>query len=165
MYDVTIQLVCTRKPGTLSRIIREIKVLGLQYRDHKIEFGDRETQITIGAGGELNCSRDMFEQLFAGLPEVLSVRELSIMQNGKHVDLLKTTVSKSRISAQEALSPAILVAAEKRFSDIMGPVSSFIVEAAAIDCKNAGELFVRLADELNDDGEREQFLSIIDGVD
>lgn len=165
MYDVTIQLVCTRKSGTLSRIIREIKVLGLQYREHKIKFTDKETHITIGAGGNLNCSRDSFEELFAGLPEVLRVSELNIMQNGKHVELLKTTVSKSHISAQESLTPAILVAAEKRFSDIMGPVSSFIVEAAAVDCKNAGELFTRLADELNDEAERAQFLSIIDGVD
>jgi HAMP domain-containing protein len=151
IFDVSLQLLCTRKPGSLSRIIREINLLGLQYRNHKIDFDDNQTRITINASGELNCTRESLEALSGNLPEVLSLQQLDITRDGQDVTLFKTTVSKAHISAQEQLTPAIMLAAEKRLSDIMGPVASFIVEAAANECRNAGELFSRLADELNDE--------------
>jgi hypothetical protein len=56
----------------------------------------------------------------------------------------------------------VVLAAEKRLSEILGPVASFIVESAALDSNNAGELFTRLATELNDQGERDYFLSIVE---
>ena len=35
MFDVSLQLLCTSKSGTLSRVIREIILLGLQYKHHQ----------------------------------------------------------------------------------------------------------------------------------
>jgi hypothetical protein len=32
MFDVSLKLLCTRKPGTLSRVIREINLSGLRYK-------------------------------------------------------------------------------------------------------------------------------------
>jgi hypothetical protein len=86
MFEVSLQLLCTSKSGTLSRVIREINLL----------------------------------------------------------------------------TPAMVLTAEKRLSRILGPVASFFVESAAQDSKNAGELFTRLAVELNDQSERDYFLSIIE---
>ena len=71
-------------------------------------------------------------------------------------------LSPDHIAAQERLTPAVILAAEKRLSEILGPVASFIVESTAKDCRNTGELFARLAEELNDQSERDYFLSIIE---
>jgi hypothetical protein len=35
ILDVSLQLLCTSKSGTLSRVIREIILLGLQYKHHQ----------------------------------------------------------------------------------------------------------------------------------
>ena len=37
MIDVTIYLKCSKKPGTLSRLIRDIKLFGLIYSSHDIQ--------------------------------------------------------------------------------------------------------------------------------
>ncbi len=74
-------------------------------------------------------------------------------------------MSESRILASEPLTPAVVLAAEKRMSQILGPASSFIVEMISQDSANAGELFKRLAEELNNQQEREYFLSIIENSD
>ena len=110
MFDVSLQLLCTRKSGTLSRVVREINLLGPQYNNHQIKF------------------------------------------SGEHTHL----------AAHEQLTPAVVVAAEKRLSGILGPVASFILESAVQDSNDAGELFTRLTAELNDQDERDYFLSIIE---
>jgi hypothetical protein len=162
MLDVSLRLLCTRKSGTLSRIIREINLLGLQYQSHQIKSGDEQTEFTIHAIGELNCAPESLVELFTGFSEVVSVRELRLSRDGKAVEQIETTASETHISAQERITPAILLAAEKRLSQILGPVASFIVESNASGSRNAGELFASLAEELNDQGERDYFLSIIE---
>lgn len=162
MFDVSLQLLCTRKSGTLSRVIREISLLGLQYKNHQIEFTGEHTHLTVNAFGELNCTRESLEELFGKFSEVLKVQGLNVRQDGKDVTRFKTTVSETRISANEQLTPAVVLAAEKRLSGILGPVAGFIVESAALDSENAGQLFRRLATELNDEDERDYFLSIIE---
>ena len=162
MFDVSLQLLCTRKSGTLSRIIREFKLFGLQYQNHKIDFDDDNSRITINAIGDLNCPLDSLEELFDNFPEVLQVLQLNVTEDGKDITQFKTKVSEALISSKEHLTPAVLLAAEKRLSDILGPVAAFIVESASQDCSNAGELYSRLAEELNDQGERDYFLSVIE---
>ena len=162
MFDVSLQLLCTSKSGTLSRVIREIHLLGLQYKNHQIEFTGEHAHITVNSIGELNCTRASLEELFDKFAEVLQVQDLNVSLDGKDVTEFKTTVSETHISAHEHLTPAVVLAAEKRLSEILGPVASFIVELAALDSNNAGELFTRLAAELNDQGERDYFLSIIE---
>jgi predicted HAD superfamily hydrolase len=162
MYDVTLQLLCTRKSGTLSRVVREINLLGLQYKNHQIEFNGEHTHITVNAIGELNCTRESLEDLFDKFSEVLQVQDLNVSQDGKDVTQFKTTVSETHIAAGEYLTPAVVLAAEKRLSRILGPVASFIVESAVLESNNAGELFSRLAAELNEQGEIDYFLSIIE---
>jgi len=163
MFDVSLKLLCTRKPGTLSRVIREINLLGLQYKNHQIEFAGKHTRITVNAMGELNCTRESLGELFDKFSEVLQVQDLNVSQNGRDVTEFKTTVSETHISAREPLTPALVLAAEKRLSDILGPVASFVVESVAQDSNDAGELFTRLAAELDDQDERDYFLSIIEG--
>lgn len=162
MFDVSLQLLCTSKSGTLSRIIREISLFGLQYQSHKIDFKGNHTHISISATGDLNCTLESLEALFTGFPEVLQVQRLNVTKDGKDVTEFKTRVSETHISAQERLTPAVVLTAENRLSDILGPVASIIVESAARNSSNAGELFTRLARELNDQDEREYFLSIIE---
>ncbi len=162
MFDVSLKLLCTRKSGTLSRIVREINLLGLQYQSHNIETDDKHSHITINASGDLNCSPEDLQEMFLSFSEVLAVEQFHLTRNGKDVTQIETTVSDTKIPAHELLTPAIVLAAEKRLSDILGPVASFIVESTAIDSANAGELFSRLADELNDQSERDHFLSIIE---
>lgn len=162
MYDVSLQLLCTSKSGTLSRVIREINLLGLQYIHHQIECVGEHTRITVNATGDLNCTRESLEELFDKFNEVLRVEGLKVSEDGKDVTEFKTTASETHIAAHEQLTPAMVLAAEKRLSRILGPVASFFVESAAQDSKNAGELFTRLAAELNDQGERDYFLSIIE---
>lgn len=161
MLDVRLQLVCTSKPGTLSRVIREINLVGLQYQHHQIEKSGDRVCFTIHASGELNCSLATLEQLFGAFPEVIGTPSLQATRDGKAITEIRTQVPETRISASDPLTPAIRLAAEKRLSDILGPVASVIVAAVAGNCRNAGELYSRLADEL-DDEERIQFLTVIE---
>lgn len=162
MFDVSLQLLCTRKSGTLSRVVREINILGLQYNNHQIKFSGEHTHLTVNATGNLNCTRESLEELFDRFTEVLQVQELRVSQDGKEVTQFKTTLSETHIAAHEQLTPAVVLAAEKRLSGILGPVASFILESAVQDSNDAGELFTRLAAELNDQDERDYFLSIIE---
>jgi hypothetical protein len=93
---------------------------------------------------------------------VLEIVQLRLSSGGRDVTEFKTRVSATHVSDHEQLTPAVVLAAEKRLSDILGPVASVIVETVAPQCKDAGELYARLAGELNDDEEREYFLSIVD---
>ena len=162
MYDVSIQLVCTKKSGTLSRIIRDIKLFGLQYQNHTIDYQGDQTLIVINASGDLNCSRERLVKLFGEFNEVLQVQNVSVSQGGSEVTEFRTTASQAHLKALEPLSPAILLAAEKRLSEIMGPIASLLVETASKSSKNVGELYLRLAEELGDRSEREEFLSVIE---
>lgn len=162
MFEVSLQLLCTTRSGTLSRVIREIGQVGLQYRSHQISINGEYTHIVIDAAGQPNCSRESLEELFGGFSEVLQVQELSITRDGKEVTQYRTRVPAARISSSEQLTPALLLAAEKRLSDILGPVAGVVVESVRGECSNAGQLYARLAQELNDDEERRNFLSIID---
>jgi acetolactate synthase regulatory subunit len=161
MYDFSLQLLCTSKPGTLSRIVREIHQVGLQYQAHQIETNGDQSRISISAAGLLNCSLESLEELFGNFPEVLEVQQMRVTSGGREVTGFKTTVSETQLPASEHLTPAVILAAEKRLSDILGPVASVIVESVAPDCVDAGGLYARLAAELDDADEREYFLSII----
>ena len=162
MLDVTLQLLCSKKSGTLSRVIREINIVGLQYQNHKIETSGNRVRLTINASGDPNCSLESLRELFGDFPEVSEVVELRASRGGKDITEIRTRVSSSRISAADQITPAVTLAAEKRLSDILGPVASVIVASVADNCSNAGQLFARLADELDDEAERAEFLSIID---
>lgn len=162
MLDITLQLLCSKKSGTLSRVIREINIVGLQYRNHQIETSGDRIRFTINASGDPNCSLESLRELFAAFPEVSEIVELRASRDGRDITEIRTRVSSSHISAAEQITPAITLAAEKRLSDILGPVASVIVASVAGDCSNAGQLFARLAEELDDEAERSEFLSIID---
>ena len=162
MFEVSLQLRCTRKSGTLSRVIREINLIGLQYQGHQIDSSGNHSSISISAVGDLNCDQESLQQLFSNFPEVIKVEDLQITKDGKSVTEFKTRVSETHISANEQLTPAVILAAEKRLSDILGPVASVIVASVAQNYAKAGELYARLADELDDQDERDYFLSIID---
>jgi hypothetical protein len=162
MFDFSLQLLCTSKPGTLSRLVREIHQVGLQYQAHQINTSGDQSEISITAVGELNCSLESLEEMFGNFPEVLQVKQLRVSRDGKDVTEFKTVVSETRIASGERLTPAVVLAAEKRLSDILGPVASVIVESVAQNCADAGELYARLAEELNDQDERDHFLSVIE---
>jgi len=161
MFDFSLQLLCTSKPGTLSRLVREIHQIGLQYQAHQINTSGDQSQISITAVGELNCSLESLEEMFGNFPEVIQVQQLRVTSDGKDVTEFKTIVSETHVATSEHLTPAVVLAAEKRLSDILGPVASVIVESVAQDCADAGELYARLAEELNDQDERDYFLSVI----
>jgi len=162
MYDFSLQLLCTSKSGTLSRLVREIHQVGLQYQAHRIETSGDQSRISIDAAGEPNCSLESLEELFGNFPEVLEVQQMRVTSGGKDITGFKTTVSETQVPAREHLTPAVILAAEKRLSDILGPVASVIVESVVQECADAGELYARLAEDLSDADEREYFLSIIE---
>ncbi len=162
MFDFSLQLLCTSKPGTLSRLVRELRQVGLQYQAHQIKTSGAESRISIKAIGVLNCSLESLEEMFGNFPEVLQVQQIRVTSDGKEVTEFKTIVSEMHVAAREHLTPAVVLAAEKRLSDILGPVASVIVDAVAQECADAGELYARLAEELNDQDERDYFLSVVE---
>ena len=93
---------------------------------------------------------------------MLELERLDIHRDGRPVEEFRTRVTRKKVSAGEQLTPAVRLAAEKRLSDLLGPVASVIVEGVADDCRDAGELYRRLADELGDADERKYFLSILE---
>jgi hypothetical protein len=165
MFDVSIQLLCVKKSGTLSRFIRYIKLFGLQYQSHKIDFQGDQSLILINSCGELNCTKERLAEMFGEFDEVLEVQSVKLSRFGEEITEFKTTTSNAHIEAQEPLSPAILLAAEKRLSEIIGPIASLLVEPASQSSNNVGELYLKLADELNDQAERNEFLSVIEHID
>ena len=162
MFDFSLQILCTSRPGTLSRLVREIGQVGLQYRGHRIESEGENSRISIDAVGDPYCSLESLQELFSNFPEVLEVLQLNLSSDGRVVTDFKTQVSETHVSDAEPLTPAVILAAEKRLSDILGPVASIIVESVAPQCADAGELYARLAEELGDQEERDYFLSIVD---
>lgn len=162
MYDFSLELLCNGKAGTLSRLVREIGQVGLQYRGHRIERDGENCRIAIDAAGDPNCSLETLEQLFADFPGVLEVLQLRLSSDGRDVTEFRTRVPEIHVADSEQLTPAVILAAEKRLSDILGPVASVIVESVAPRCADAGELYARLAEELDDDEERRHFLAVLD---
>lgn len=162
MFDFSLQILCTSRPGTLSRLVREIGQVGLQYRGHRIVSEGDKSRISIDAVGEPNCSLETLRELFGNFPEILEVVQLDLSSDGRIVTDFRTRVSEIHVSDAEQLTPAVILAAEKRLSDILGPVASVIVETIAPHCADAGELYARLAEELNDQDERDYFLSVVD---
>ena len=161
MIDVSIHLICTRKPGTLSRLIRDIKLFGLIYSSHDIEYNGENSVITVHGTGDLNCTRDKLIEVLNNLPEIISILDVTISHYGKEMEQFETHTSNELIHFQELLTPAILLTAEKRLAETMGPIASYLVETAAQSSNNAGELFHVLAEELNSTTEQQEFLSII----
>jgi hypothetical protein len=164
MFDVSIHLLCTRKSGTLSRIIRDIKLFGLQYQDHSIDYLGDQSLIVVNSAGELNCSQERLTKFFHEFDEIVDVPNVTIMRDGEEITEFRTTASKTHIGAKEPLSPAILLVAEKRLSEIMGPIASLLVETASQSSQNVGELYLQLSEELNDQIERKEFLSVIEHI-
>ena len=162
MFDFSLRLLCTSKPGTLSRLVREIHQVGLRYQAHQINTSGDQSQISITAIGVLNCSLENLEEMFGNFPEVIQVQQMRVTSDGKDVTEFKTIVSETQVASGEHLTPAVVLAAERRLSDILGPVASVIVESVAQDCADAGELYARLAEELNDQAERDHFMSVIE---
>ncbi|MBC8209573.1 MAG: hypothetical protein H8E21_00800 [Gammaproteobacteria bacterium] len=162
LIDVTIHLNCSRKPGTLSRLIRDMKKLGLSYTRHQIEHEQDQCVISVSGSGQLNCTRDKLIQIMEDLPGVLAVVKLQITRNGEHIEAFKTRTSNEQIHTQELLTPAILLTAEKRLAETIGPVAKYMLDSAAKTSQNTGQLFSALAEELNSDSERAEFLSIIE---
>ena len=162
MINVTIKLICTKKHGTLSRLIRDIKLFGLIYESHKIEHQNENCVISITGTGQLNCTHAKLKQFFEDSEQIQKVLDISISQNGEVIKDYRTEASNERINARDHLSPAILLTAEKRLAEIIGPVATYLVDDASVHSNNCGELFHALAQELNSDQERESFLSIID---
>lgn len=162
MFDVSIKLLCSKKPGTLSRLIRDIKHFGLQYSDHDIVYNGEDCQITVNGSGVLNCTKEDLIEVLDDLTEVKEVQNLTISKDGHEITTFRTRYSKDFIPASEPLTHTVLLAAEKRLAEILGPVASFLVETAAENSQNAGELFEALSHELTDIDERKEFLSIID---
>jgi len=162
MFDFSLRLLCTSKPGTLSRLVREIHQVGLRYQAHQINTSGDQSQISITAIGVLNCSLENLEEMFGNFPEVIQVQQMRVTSDGKDVTEFKTIVSETQVASGEHLTPAVVLAAEKRLSDILGPVASVIVDAVSQDCADAGELYARLAEELNDQDERDHFMSVIE---
>lgn len=164
MFDVTIELSCSKKPGTLSHLIRDIQRFGLQYTRHDISHHNNHCNLTIVGHGVLNCSRDDLLEILNDIPEVTQVRKLSIFRDGHEITTFRTEFSKDYIHTREPLSEAVLLSAEKRLAEIIGPIASYLVEMAARKCTNAGQLYKVLARELNGEEEKQQFLSIIDDL-
>ncbi len=162
MLDATLQLLCSRKPGTLSRLLRELGQFGLQYRSHQIAEAGDQLRITILAGGELKGTPDELAAMLREFDEVVALENLKLERNGKSVSEFRNRRTQLRIAADEALTPAVLAAAEQRLSEILGPAASFVVETCARESRNAGELFTRLADEVSDTGERNFLLGALD---
>lgn len=162
MMDVSIELLCNNQHGILSRVIREMKILGLVYKQHKIEEKGGNTIITFKASGEPNCNREGLEEALLKSNGVMSVRSMRFQLNGKDIERFRTKTVNSSIHCSELLTPVLLLSAEKRLSEILGPLASLLVEDAAKKSNNVGELYELLSKDLDDDQERAQFLSIVE---
>lgn len=162
MIEVSIHLICTKKPGTLSRLIRDIKLFGLIYSSHEIEYQQAHNLITVHGSGKLNCGRNRLIEVLNDLPGVISIDTINIVRNGVNIAQVHTQTSQEKILSREPLTSAILLTAEKRLAETLGPIANFLVETAATNCQNTGELFLTLASELNTESEKTAFLSIIE---
>ena len=159
--NIVITVTTNSKAGALSRIIRNIVHYGLIYNGQSIDNNGQHTIMKIKCSGELHCTKERLAEIIGDLPEVMTVNDINLTGNIKAKD---TSQSQSLLSAQEPLSPPILLAAEKRLSNIVGPVASYLVETISRNSCNAGELYLQLSDELNTEQERLDFISFIKDI-
>jgi|GEM_PF-936518 len=154
--NIVITVTTSSRPGVLSGIVRDIGHYGLIYNGQSIDKKGSFTILKIKCSGELHCTKERLAATIEELPEVHRVNDISVSGSIKPVK-----ASQSHLSSHEPLSTAVLLAAEKRLSNIIGPVASYLVETASKNCRNTGELYLQLANELSTQQERKDFLSVI----
>jgi hypothetical protein len=64
--------------------------------------------------------------LFGEFSEVIEVKKVSVSSDGEEVTEFRTAVPDTHVKALDPLSSAILLTAEKRLSEIMGPIASLL---------------------------------------
>jgi len=166
MIDSSVKLLCTRKSGTLSRLIRRLKEFGLQYQHHDIESSDDYSEISVTCIGDLPLLESELRDSLMTLPEVINILEFSIKGNHlkPQIPSVKQPQNKesvaNKLDVSFEITPNVIKLTERRLTKIIGPVAPFLVQKALKTSQNVGELYLLLAKELNDD-ERAVFLSII----
>ncbi len=164
MARLSIRFQCTKKAGTLARLIKNVLLVGLTYERHHIDTWEDDCEISIIAQGSLNCSREKLIEIFEELPDVMKVQVTEFSAEGdfeKAQVVDAASVAESRVSASELLTAEILLDVENKMTQIIGPVGRLLVESAAQSSRNVGELYAQLAEELDDEEDKNELLSSI----
>ena len=162
-HDVIISIVTNGKAGVLSQIIRDIGHYGLVFKDMKFIQNQHNRMIKVYCSGKLHCASDRLIEILERHENVIKVEniEFNNESESKPVSNKKIHNADDKIMAHVEITPAVLLLAEKRLADIMGPVATILVEEASGQCSTAGELFQHLSVELDTEQEKNSFVSII----
>lgn len=162
MFNLSITVLCTNKAGTLSRLIRQLKGFGFLYQNHHVEKFNEYSQIRLNYLSEKSEVDSDLKVTLAALPEVIKIIETSLDNKGhKDNTLTNVTLKNNKLNINYAITPIVIKMTERRLSRLIGPVAPFLVEKAAKSSQNIGELYLKLAKEIDED-DRENFFSVID---
>ena len=188
-FEITI--ITANEAGVLSELMRAVGTQGMMYRrNKKINEGNVDKVILTVEGNLSGDTSDLVSaieelplvEFVEGIEEVSSSRVFKSATNSSVKPVVvkpkeasseikrsakkrsdNSKVSSDLIQPYDVITPEVLKIAEKRLTDILGLVAPILVKQASMlmNLNSAGQLFDALAEELNDDNERAQFLSII----
>ena len=156
------------KTGSLGLMIR---------RNHSEKIDDDRSRLVIVFDGEMNCSKGQLIDVLESNPEIHEVENISMNGNSssKPMDLTASepvaetydnasSDVKTEFNAHDQITPQSLKVAEGMLLNLLGPVAPMLIQAAADETKNVGDLFYKLAEDL-DGEEKMKFLSVVGGLD
>lgn len=176
--ELVLTLLVSNRTGVTSSLMFIGRKLGLMYRKGQVEkIDDVQSRLLVTFTGDLNCSKADLIYEIESLPHIYSIENISdeYFAEGDSYTSDESAVENSSESnssidsnlanllAYETITPESLKIAENALVDILGPVAPMVVESAASETKHIGDLFLKLAEEL-EGGERESFLSLVDGL-
>jgi len=156
-HDISIIASTKNKPGVLSKVIRELGHYGLIYEGQKMEINNNLRVIEFHCTGRLHCEKGRLISILEEIPNVIKIVDIIVKEDsGSDIK-----ASEGFLGDKEPLSSAVILAAEKKLSNIIGPVATYLVEQASKECSTVGELFLMLSKELDTEEERNNLISAV----
>jgi len=172
---IEIALIASKKTGVLPALMNNLSNCGLLYRRcSTTEFND-DFKLTVICEGTLYIEESDLIQLIESIPFVEKV--ISFDQDSSFRSMVAISDASDRLQqrineltmlhplrADDAITHDVLQIVEDRLSLVFGPVANLLVKSAAKKSTVVGELFLFLAEELNDE-QKEVFLANVKGLD
>lgn len=165
---VEINIVASNKSGLLSFLMLSGSKVGLIYKKKQDQpINQEKTRVNVIFTGALKCSKDDFIALIESSPDVFLVEDVTVNGQAAPTPVQKkkapqkaTSFAVGKLNSSDPVSPEAKHLAEEKLATFLGPVASMLVDSAAQEASHVGDMFSKLAIEL-DGSEKDEFLSLL----
>lgn len=168
--SVEISLIASKKVGILPALMRKLATLGLIYRRCIKTDYDDGVKLTLVCIGTLECEKKVLIKALKSVPNVDSV--ISVVESkARPTDITENLPSgishNTRLNplrAKDEITHDVIHIVEDRLAETFGPVADVLLQKAVKKSQYVGELFLNLAENL-DDEQKVVFLRNIEDLD